>query len=105
MCPHRIVLGVESERAGDIMRRLYEPIAERKFDWPDKPDEPAPMIVTHVKNAELIKHVANSFLALKISFINAVANVCERAGADVDEVLPTASGLTLESVRLSYARA
>jgi len=86
MCPHRIVLGVESQQAGETMRRLYQPIAQREFDWPDKPVEPAPIIVTHVKNAELIKHVANSFLSLKISFINAVANVCERAGADVEEV-------------------
>ena len=86
MCPARIVLGVESDRAEELMRELYAPLVERSFDWPDKPAEPAAMIVTHVKNAELIKHVANSFLALKISFINGVANVCERAGADVEEV-------------------
>ena len=103
MCPARIVLGVESPRAEELMRQLYGPLVERSFDWPDKPAEPAVLIVTHVKNAELIKHVANSFLALKISFINGVANVCERAGADVEEV---AYGIGLDTrIGASFLRA
>jgi UDPglucose 6-dehydrogenase len=68
--PDRIVIGVESRRAELILRELYEPID-------------APLLVTDIKSAELIKHSSNSFLAMKISFINAVANVCERVGADV----------------------
>jgi UDPglucose 6-dehydrogenase len=71
--PDRIVVGVESKRAEDFMRELYAPLK-------------APVIVTDIKSAELIKHSSNSFLAMKISFINAVANVCERVGADVTRV-------------------
>ncbi|HOW28636.1 MAG TPA: UDP-glucose/GDP-mannose dehydrogenase family protein [Elusimicrobiota bacterium] len=68
--PDRIVVGVESKRAEEALRALYKPIR-------------APLIVTDIKSAELIKHSSNSFLAMKISFINAVAQVCERVGADV----------------------
>jgi UDPglucose 6-dehydrogenase len=71
--PDRIVIGVESEKAERIMRKLYEP-----FD--------APIIVTDIKSAELIKHASNSFLAMKISFINAISEIAEAAGADVIEV-------------------
>ncbi|MEW6096093.1 MAG: UDP-glucose/GDP-mannose dehydrogenase family protein [bacterium] len=73
MNPDRIVIGVESPRAEKILRELYAPFK-------------APIIVTDIKSAELIKHASNSFLATKISFINAVANICERTGADVIKV-------------------
>ena len=71
--PDRIVLGVESPRAACIMRQLLAPIE-------------APVVVTDVKSAELIKHASNSFLAMKISYINAVANICERIGGDILKV-------------------
>lgn len=73
MEPDRIVIGVESERAEKLLKELYAPFN-------------APIIVTDIKSAELIKHASNSFLALKISFINAVANICEHAGANVLKV-------------------
>ncbi len=71
--PDRIVLGVETQKAKELLLALYEPLN-------------APIIVTDVKSAELIKHASNSFLALKISFINAVARICELSGADVVQV-------------------
>ncbi|MEW6608272.1 MAG: UDP-glucose/GDP-mannose dehydrogenase family protein [bacterium] len=73
MQPDRIVIGVESEWAEKLLKELYAPFN-------------APIIVTDIKSAELIKHASNSFLALKISFINAVANICELSGADVLKV-------------------
>jgi UDPglucose 6-dehydrogenase len=71
--PDRIVLGVETEMAAKIMVELYKPIK-------------APIIVTNLETAELIKHASNAFLALKISYINAIANICEKVGADVTKV-------------------
>jgi len=71
--PDRIVIGVANKRAEKIMRELYRPIR-------------APILVTDIKSAEIIKHASNSFLSLKISFINAVANICEKVGADVELV-------------------
>jgi UDPglucose 6-dehydrogenase len=73
MNPDRIVIGSASERATDLMKRLYEPFQ-------------APILVTDVNSAELIKHAANSFLSLKISYINAVSAICEASGADVEMV-------------------
>jgi UDPglucose 6-dehydrogenase len=73
MEPDRIVVGVESERAKKIFEDIYTPIK-------------APLIFTDIKSAELIKHASNSFLALKISYINAIAQICERVGADVEKV-------------------
>lgn len=73
MHPDRIVIGVESKKAKDILLELYKPLN-------------APIIVTDIKSAEIIKHASNSFLATKISFINAIANICEKVGADVEEV-------------------
>lgn len=73
MRPDRIVVGVQSPRPVAAMRQVYAP-----FD--------APVIVTDIASAELIKHAANSFLALKISYINAIARICEAAGANVQEV-------------------
>ncbi|MCK4859570.1 MAG: UDP-glucose/GDP-mannose dehydrogenase family protein [Candidatus Omnitrophica bacterium] len=71
--PQRIVLGVENQRAEKIMCEVYKPIK-------------APLVITNVETAEIIKHSCNAFLAAKISFINAIANICERVGADVEEV-------------------
>lgn len=78
--PDRIVLGVESPRAEAMMRELLAPID-------------APTVVTNVQSAELIKHASNSFLAMKISYINAVANICEEVGADISKV---AEGMGLD---------
>lgn len=71
--PDRIVIGSNDERALALMQKVYEPFV-------------APVLVTDINSAELIKHAANSFLALKISYINAVANICEASGADVEKV-------------------
>ena len=73
MRPDRIVIGAQSERAIDLMKKVYEPFM-------------APILVTDINSAELIKHAANSFLALKISYINAVSAICEASGADVEKV-------------------
>jgi UDPglucose 6-dehydrogenase len=73
MKPDRIVVGVSSERAVAPMRDIYEPFG-------------APIMFTDLNSAELIKHAANSFLALKISYINAVAAICEASGANVERV-------------------
>lgn len=73
MNPDRIVIGSSSQKATDLMKRLYEPFS-------------APILVTDINSAELIKHAANSFLSLKISYINAVSAICEASGADVEKV-------------------
>jgi len=73
MHPDRIVIGVESKRAEELLTSLYEPLN-------------APLVVTDIKSAELIKHASNSFLATKISFINAISRICDKVGADVKEV-------------------
>jgi UDPglucose 6-dehydrogenase len=73
MHPDRIVIGAQSERAVDLMKKVYEPFM-------------APILVTDINSAELIKHAANSFLALKISYINAIASICAASGADVEKV-------------------
>ncbi len=73
MKPDRVVIGVGSQRPVAAMKEIYTPFN-------------APIIITDINSAELIKHAANSFLALKISYINAIANICEAAGANVQEV-------------------
>src|ERR1700682_2819908 len=73
MHPDRIVIGAESERAIDLMKKIYEPFM-------------APILVTDINSAELIKHAANSFLALKISYINALSAICETSRADIEKV-------------------
>jgi UDPglucose 6-dehydrogenase len=80
MKPDRVVIGTSSQRPVAAMKEIYTPFN-------------APIIVTDINSAELIKHAANSFLALKISYINAIANVCESAGANVQEV---AQGIGLD---------
>ncbi|MCX7647251.1 MAG: UDP-glucose/GDP-mannose dehydrogenase family protein [Elusimicrobiales bacterium] len=79
--PDRVVVGVSSERAEKLMRRIYKPLSKY------------PLLVCDVKSAELIKHASNSFLSTKISFINAVANLCEKTGANVELV---AKGMGLD---------
>ncbi len=80
MNPDRIVLGVKSRKAAEILSEIYRPLK-------------AEIVVTDIKSAELIKHAANSFLAMKVSFINAIANVCDKLSADVVEV---AKGIGLD---------
>jgi UDPglucose 6-dehydrogenase len=91
MHPDRIVVGVQEESAGRQMREIYRPILEKKFVCPVHagscpPGAPPEMIITTINSAELIKHACNSFLALKISYANVLADLCERLGADVEEV-------------------
>ena len=89
--PDRIVVGVEDESSAAQLREIYAPILERRFhcpihDGPCPPGPPAPFLVTTINSAELIKHASNSFLALKISYANVIADLCEQLGANVDEV-------------------
>src|SRR5436305_14963720 len=81
MQPDRIVIGAQSERAIALMKKVYEPFM-------------APIIFTDINSAELIKHAANSFLALKISYINAISVICEASGANVQEV---ANGMGMDA--------
>jgi UDPglucose 6-dehydrogenase len=88
--PDRIVVGVESERAADLLREIYDPIIHQTFTCPIHSACPsrrqAHFLVTDTNSAELIKHASNSFLAMKISFINMVSDLCEAAGADISKV-------------------
>ena len=88
--PDRIVVGADSSRAEGLLREIYEPIVRQKFTCPihsDCPKRKEPIfLATDTNSAELIKHASNSFLAMKISFINMVANLCEVVGADVTQV-------------------
>src|SRR5688572_24843382 len=83
MRPDRIVVGTASERAAEVMREIYRPLYLIE----------TPVVVTSVETAEMIKYASNAFLAVKISFINEVANLCERVGADVHTV---AKGMGLD---------
>ncbi|BDA68067.1 UDP-glucose/GDP-mannose dehydrogenase [Rivularia sp. IAM M-261] len=91
--PDRIVLGGNSPRAVALMKQLYAPIVERQFAE-DKTAAPVAVLATDLSSAEMIKYAANAFLATKISFINEVANICDRVGADVTQV---AKGIGLDS--------
>ena len=91
--PDRIVLGVDGERAAALLQQIYAPLTDgsyyRRPDAVPRPDHariPPRLIVTSAKSAELIKHASNAYLATKISFINAVASICEAVGADVQQV-------------------
>ncbi len=89
--PERIVVGVEDESSAAELREIYRPILERNFRCPVhdgicSPDRKAAFLVTSINSAELIKHASNSFLALKISYANVIADLCEKIGADVEEV-------------------
>ncbi|MCW2240890.1 UDP-glucose dehydrogenase family protein [Azospirillum canadense] len=76
MRPDRVVIGATSERAGEVMRRLYRPLYLIE----------TPIVVTSLETAELTKYAANTFLAAKITFINEIADLCEKVGADVHDV-------------------
>ncbi|TRT90311.1 MAG: UDP-glucose/GDP-mannose dehydrogenase family protein, partial [Microcystis aeruginosa Ma_AC_P_19900807_S299] len=91
--PDRIVLGSNNPKAIEMMKELYAPLVKRQFaEDPSLP--PVPVVVTDLSSAEMIKYAANAFLATKISFINEVANICDRVGADVTQV---AKGIGLDS--------
>ena len=83
MRPDRVVTGVQNPRAGDVMADVYRPLFLRDF----------PIVTTDLESAEMIKYAANAFLATKITFINEIAALCERAGGDVKEV---AKGIGLD---------
>ncbi|MEM7506127.1 MAG: UDP-glucose/GDP-mannose dehydrogenase family protein [Pseudomonadota bacterium] len=83
MRPDRVVTGVETERAAKVMEEIYRPLYIRE----------TPMIVTSLESAEMIKYAANAFLATKITFINEIADLCEKVGADVQSV---AKGIGLD---------
>jgi len=90
--PDRIVVGVEDQTAEKQLRDIYGPVLERKFSCPVHspacPDEPLPAwVVTSINSAELIKHASNSFLAMKISYANMVADLAEKLDADIEEVV------------------
>jgi UDPglucose 6-dehydrogenase len=92
--PDRIVVGADSERCAEVLREIYAPLSDGSYykrtdaiPGPDRVQIPPPLIVTSTKSAELIKHASNAFLAMKISFINAVASICESVGANVQQVV------------------
>ncbi|AKV69361.1 MULTISPECIES: UDP-glucose dehydrogenase family protein [Microcystis] len=91
--PDRIVLGSNNPKAIEMMKELYAPLVKRQFAE-DTSLPPVPVVVTDLSSAEMIKYAANAFLATKISFINEVANICDRVGADVTQV---AKGIGLDS--------
>jgi UDPglucose 6-dehydrogenase len=91
--PDRILAGVESERCAEVLRAIYAPLTSGAYysrgdaiPRPDRAQVPPRLIVTSTRSAELIKHASNAFLAMKISFINAVASICESVGANVQQV-------------------
>jgi UDPglucose 6-dehydrogenase len=89
--PDRIVFGVEEDSSASDLRAIYSPIVERSFNCPVHPRGCPPareteFVVTTIHSAELIKHASDSFLALKISYANVLADICEKIGADVETV-------------------
>ena len=99
--PDRIVVGANNERCADVLRRIYEPLTSGSYYG--QPGalpgmcsalRPAQLLVTSAQSAEIIKHASNAFLALKISFINAVANLAESVDADIEDI---AEGMGLDS--------
>jgi UDPglucose 6-dehydrogenase len=99
--PDRIVVGADSDRAAAVLNRIYAPLTSGEYY--ERPDAiagtcsvaaPPPLLLTSTKSAEIIKHASNAFLALKISFINAVSNLCEATDANVEQV---ARGMGLDS--------
>ena len=99
--PDRIVVGADSEAAASLLQRIYAPLTSGAYYT--RPDAipgrctasaPPPLLLTSAKAAEIVKHASNAFLALKISFINVVANLCEATGADIEQV---ARGMGLDS--------
>ena len=99
--PDRIVVGADSPRAAQLMQAIYAPLTEGTYYGKDgaiagdcSAQAPPTLLLTSTKSAEIIKHASNAFLALKISFINAVSNLCEAADANVEQV---ARGIGLDS--------
>lgn len=99
--PDRIVIGANTERAAEVLRRIYEPLTTGSYY--ESPDSlpgscnklcPAKLLVTSAQSAEIIKHASNAFLAMKISFINAVANLAETVDADIEDI---AAGMGMDS--------
>jgi len=99
--PDRIVVGAGNQRSANVLRRIYEPLVGGSYY--SRPDalpgacsaaHPAKLVVTSAQSAEIIKHASNAFLALKISFINAVANLAEAVDADIEDI---AAGMGLDS--------
>ena len=91
--PDRIVVGADVERCAAVLKEIYAPLVDGSYyqrpdsiPRPDRAQIPPPLIITSAKSAELIKHASNAFLAMKISFINAVASICEGVGANVQQV-------------------
>lgn len=89
--PDRIVIGVDNGDAEKLMRQIYQPILDQSFrcavhQGQCPPTAKPPFVVTTINSAELIKHASNSFLAVKISYANAIADLCEKMGANVQEV-------------------
>lgn len=97
--PDRIVVGANNEKAFDVLRELYQPLLEQDFTPPEsispRPHEIkfVPLVTTDLTSSEMIKYAANSFLAMKISFANEMANICEQTGADIKRV---AEGIGLD---------
>ncbi len=92
MHPDRIVVGVEDDETERQLREMYRPLLEQRFDCPVHPSgcpslPPPHWMVTTISGGELIKHASNSFLALKISYANMVAELSEKLGADIDQVM------------------
>src|SRR3984885_3987535 len=99
--PDRIVVGADNERAAAVLNRIYAPLTSGQYyeqaaaiAGTCSVAQPPPILFTSTKSAEIIKHASNAFLALKISFINAVSNLCEAANADVEQV---ARGIGMDS--------
>lgn len=99
--PDRIVVGTSSKRAAELMRRIYAPLTEgfyykqiNALKPPHDRTSPAKLLVTTAQSAEIIKHASNAFLALKISFINAVANLAENVNADIEDI---AAGMGMDT--------
>ena len=91
--PDRIVIGVDDELSTSLLRAIYEPLTgggyygqETAIPFSGYAHKQAPLIVTNAKSAELIKHASNAFLAMKLSFINAIANMSESVGADIEQI-------------------
>ena len=99
--PDRIVVGAGNERSADVLQRIYEPLTGGSYyaqpgalPGARSASSPAPLLVTSAQSAEIFKHASNAFLALKISFINAVANLAESVDADIEDI---AVGMGLDS--------
>jgi UDPglucose 6-dehydrogenase len=99
--PDRIVIGANSQRSAQVVQRIYEPLTSGSYylqpdalPGPRGANHPAPLVVTSAQSAEIIKHASNAFLALKISFINAVARLAETVDADIEDI---AAGMGLDS--------